>query len=76
MAKAILAEGIPVVTSRLAVEFKKPALVGERLRVEGRITGHKSRAFSPRASFLERAAGWWPKPAGFISGLKESWPPF
>ncbi len=45
MAKAILAGGIPVVTSRLTVEFRKPALIGEKLRAEGRITGHKSRAF-------------------------------
>lgn len=45
MAKAVLAEGIPVVTSRLAVEFKKPAPVGEKLRLEGMMTGHKSRAY-------------------------------
>lgn len=45
MAKAILAEGIPVVTSRLNVEFKKPAPIGEKLRAEGWITGHKSRAY-------------------------------
>lgn len=45
MAKAILAEEIPVVTSRLTVEFKKPALIGSRLRLEGWITGHKGRAY-------------------------------
>ncbi|MGQ9800887.1 MAG: PaaI family thioesterase [Candidatus Saccharicenans sp.] len=45
MAKAILAGEIPVVTSRLTVEFKKPALIGEKLRLEGWITGHKSRAY-------------------------------
>lgn len=45
MAKAILAEEIPVVTSKLTVEFKRPALVGNRLTLEGWITGRKSRAY-------------------------------
>lgn len=45
MAKAILTEEIPVVTSRLNVEFKKPAPIGEKLRAEGWITGHKTRAY-------------------------------
>ncbi|MCR4396700.1 MAG: PaaI family thioesterase [Candidatus Saccharicenans sp.] len=52
MAKAILAEEIPVVTSRLTVEFKKPALVGEKLRAEGWVTGHKSRAYFTAGKLL------------------------
>ncbi|MCX8160166.1 MAG: PaaI family thioesterase [Candidatus Saccharicenans sp.] len=45
MAKAILAEEIPVVTSRLTVEFRKPAKIGDQLRLEGWVTGRKGRAY-------------------------------
>lgn len=45
MAKAILAEGVPVVTSKLTVAFKKPVFIGQKLRIEGWITGKKSRAY-------------------------------
>ena len=45
MAKAILADEIPVVTSKLMVEFRKPVLIGEKLRAEGWITGQKGQAF-------------------------------
>ncbi len=52
MAKALLAEEIPVVTSRLTVEFKKPALIGDRLRLEGWVTGRKGRAYFTTGKML------------------------
>lgn len=52
MAKALLAEEIPVVTSRLTVEFKKPALIGDRLRLEGWVTGRKGRAYFTAGKML------------------------
>ncbi|MGB4704710.1 MAG: PaaI family thioesterase [Candidatus Saccharicenans sp.] len=45
MAKAILASGVPVVTSKLTVEFKKPAFVGQKLQAEGWITRQKGKAY-------------------------------
>ncbi|HAR36842.1 MAG TPA: hypothetical protein DCR87_08105 [Acidobacteria bacterium] len=52
MAKVILADEIPVVTSRLTVEFKKPARIGEKLRAEGWVTGHKGRAYFTAGQLL------------------------
>lgn len=43
MVKAVLAEGIPALTSRMDVRFRLPALVGEELFLEGWITQRKSR---------------------------------
>jgi len=43
MVKAVLAKGIPAVTSRMDVRFRLPAVVGEELFLEGWITHEKSR---------------------------------
>ncbi|MGB9836710.1 MAG: PaaI family thioesterase [Candidatus Saccharicenans sp.] len=45
MIKAILHRGEVVVTSRLTVEFKNPAQIGESLRAEGWVTGERGRIF-------------------------------
>ncbi len=43
MVKAVLAEGIPAVTSRMDVRYRLPAAIGEELFLEGRITQMKKR---------------------------------
>ncbi|MGD9345296.1 MAG: PaaI family thioesterase [Candidatus Aminicenantes bacterium] len=42
MIKSILAKGILTVTSQIEVKFKKPAIIGEKLRIEGEITGKRA----------------------------------
>ncbi len=76
MAKAILVEEIPVVTSRLIVEYKKPALIGEKLRAEGWVTGHKSRAYFTAGQLLRsdgrvvaEASGVYIRTEGELIGL-------
>lgn len=43
MVKAVLAEGIPALTSRMDVRYRLPAVIGEELFLEGWITEAKSR---------------------------------
>jgi uncharacterized protein (TIGR00369 family) len=43
MIKSILAEEILTVTSQIEVKFKKPAIIGEKLLIEGEITGERGR---------------------------------
>ncbi|MBC7364517.1 MAG: PaaI family thioesterase [Candidatus Aminicenantes bacterium] len=43
MIKAVLHRGEVVVTSRLTVEFKSPASIGEKLRAEGWVTGERGK---------------------------------
>ncbi len=43
MIKSILAKEILTVTSQIEVKFKKPAVIGEKLIIEGEITGERSR---------------------------------
>jgi uncharacterized protein (TIGR00369 family) len=43
MIKSILAKGILTVTSQIEVTFKKPAIIGEKLLIEGEITGERGR---------------------------------
>jgi uncharacterized protein (TIGR00369 family) len=43
MIKAILAKEILTVTSQIEVKFKKPAIIGEKLIIEGEITGERGR---------------------------------
>lgn len=52
MIKAILYENILAVTSKLTVEFKQPAAIGEKLRAEGWITGRKGKAFFTEGQLL------------------------
>jgi uncharacterized protein (TIGR00369 family) len=52
MIKAILFENILAVTSKLTVEFKQPAEIGEKLRAEGRVTGRKSKVFFTEGQLL------------------------
>jgi uncharacterized protein (TIGR00369 family) len=43
MIKSIIAKEILTVTSQIEVKFKKPAIIGEKLIVEGEITGERGR---------------------------------
>ncbi len=43
MIKSILAKGILTVTSQIEVKFKKPAIIGEKLIIEGEIMGERGR---------------------------------
>jgi uncharacterized protein (TIGR00369 family) len=43
MIKSILAKEILTVTSQIEVKFKKPAIIGEKLTIEGEITGERGR---------------------------------
>lgn len=43
MIKSILAKKILTVTSQIEVKFRKPAVIGEKLIIEGEITGEKGR---------------------------------
>ncbi len=43
MIKSILAQEILTVTSQIEVKFKKPAIIGEKLVIEGEITGERGR---------------------------------
>ena len=43
MIKSILAKEILTVTSQIEVKFKKPAVIGEKLIIEGGITGERGR---------------------------------
>jgi len=52
MIKAILASGFLAVTSRLNVEFKQPAEIGQKLRAEGWVTGQKGRVFFTEGCLL------------------------
>ncbi len=82
MAKAILADEIPVVTSRLTVEFKKPARIGEKLRAEGWVIGHKSRAYftaglllGPEGRVVAEASGVYIRAEGeLVELLSQSLP--
>lgn len=59
MIKAILYENILAVTSKLTIEFKQPAAIGEKLRAEGWITGlqaAREKPFLPKDSFWEMGA--------------------
>jgi uncharacterized protein (TIGR00369 family) len=52
MIKAILYQGEVVVTSRLTVEFKSPAGIGEKLRAEGWVTGERGKIFLTEGKLL------------------------
>ncbi|HEK86340.1 MAG: PaaI family thioesterase [Candidatus Saccharicenans sp.] len=56
MIKAILQDNILAVTSKLTIEFKKPAIIGEKLRAEGWVTGRKGKVFFTEGRLL-RANG-------------------
>jgi uncharacterized protein (TIGR00369 family) len=43
MIKSILAKEILTVTSQIEVKFKKPAIIGEKLTIEGEITRERGR---------------------------------
>jgi uncharacterized protein (TIGR00369 family) len=43
MIKSIIAKEILTVTSQIEVKFKRPAIIGEKLIVEGEITGERGR---------------------------------
>jgi uncharacterized protein (TIGR00369 family) len=43
MIKSILAKEILTVTSQIEVKFKRPAIIGEKLVIEGEITGERGR---------------------------------
>jgi len=43
MIKSILAKEILTVTSQIEVKFKKPAIIGEKLTIEGEVTGERGR---------------------------------
>jgi uncharacterized protein (TIGR00369 family) len=43
MIKSILAKEILTVTSQIEVKFKRPAIIGEKLIVEGKIAGERGR---------------------------------
>jgi acyl-coenzyme A thioesterase PaaI-like protein len=49
MAKACLARGIPAVTARMELRFKKPVLVGEEIEARGMVLEVKGRKLFTRA---------------------------
>jgi Uncharacterized protein, possibly involved in aromatic compounds catabolism len=52
MIKAILFENILAVTSKLIIEFKQPAAIGEKLLIEGWITGRRGKVFFTEGQLL------------------------
>ncbi len=71
MIKAILHLGEPVVTSRLEVEFKSPAGIGEELLAEGWVTEQRGRVFvtegnllGPEGRLIARARGVYVRVTG------------
>lgn len=76
MIKSILAQGILTVTSRMEVKFKKPAKIGEKLILEGKIKEDKGRliltegsAFTPSGSPIAMAKGTYFKVKGQVKEL-------
>jgi len=54
MIKAILAKGIVTVTSRIEVKFKKPASIGQKLFLEGKISEDKGRVILTEGKVLDQ----------------------
>jgi uncharacterized protein (TIGR00369 family) len=46
MIKAVIARGILVVTAEIQVKFIKPVRIGEKLFLEGRVTGEQKKIFT------------------------------
>jgi uncharacterized protein (TIGR00369 family) len=46
MIKAVIATGILVVTAEIQVKFIKPVKIGEKLFLEGRVTGEQKKIFT------------------------------
>jgi len=46
MIKAVIAKGILVVTAEIQVKFIKPVRIGEKLFLEGKITGEQKKIFT------------------------------
>ncbi|MDD8031588.1 MAG: PaaI family thioesterase [Acidobacteriota bacterium] len=81
MIKAILSREILVVTSKLDVKFSRPAVVGEKLRFEGWITGQKGKAFftegqviNSKGQVVTEAKGIYLKVEGELAGLIKNSP--
>ena len=45
MIKAVIAKGILVVTTEIEVKFMKPVKIGEKLLLEGKVTGEQKKIF-------------------------------
>jgi uncharacterized protein (TIGR00369 family) len=76
MIKAILAKGILTVTSRMDVKFKKPAKIGERLLLEGKIKEDKGniiitegKVFNQAGSLIATAQGTYFRVKGQVKEL-------
>ncbi|MEW6381381.1 MAG: PaaI family thioesterase [bacterium] len=54
--------GFPVVTAHLEVRFKKPALVGEPILIEGEIVRTTRKVIEAQAAALDSQGGFWPAP--------------
>lgn len=46
MIKAVIAKGLLVVTAEIEVKFLKPVKIGERLFLEGKVTGEQKKIFT------------------------------
>jgi uncharacterized protein (TIGR00369 family) len=53
MIKSILAKEILTVTSQIEVKFKKPAIIGEKLIIEGEITGERGQLILTEGKVLK-----------------------
>jgi uncharacterized protein (TIGR00369 family) len=73
MIKSILAKEILTVTSQIEVKFKRPAIIGEKLIIEGEITGERGRliltegkVFKENGTVIAEAKGKFFKAEGKI----------
>ena len=73
MIKSILAKEILTVTSQIEVKFKKPAIIGEKLIIEGKTTGERGRliltegkVFKEDGTVIAKARGKFFKAEGKI----------
>ncbi len=79
MIKSILAKEILTVTSQIEVKFRNPAIIGEKLFIEGEITGEKGRliltegkVFKEDGTVVAEATGKFFRVEGAIKGRLEN----
>lgn len=79
MIKSILAKEILTVTSQIEVKFRNPAIIGEKLFIEGEITGEKGRliltegkVFKEDGTVVAEAKGKFFRVEGAIKGRLEN----
>ena len=55
MIKAVLAAGHPVVTGRMSVQYHRPVTLGQKLHLEGTLTGNRGRIYETSGSIYVQA---------------------